>query len=50
MGIRNMGRLGTNNSMAGADNFPMAAGVDGDGDEFLHQQSTSLLLGGQPNQ
>jgi len=45
MGIRNMGRLGTNHSMAGADAFGMGAALDGN-DPLLHQQSTSVLLGG----
>ena len=49
MGIRNMGRLGTNNSMAGADAFGMGAALDPN-DPALHQQSTTVLLGGQPHQ
>ena len=44
-----MGRLGTNNSMAGADAFAMAAALDAS-DPLLHQQSTTVLLGGQPQQ
>ena len=49
MGIRNMGRLGTNHSMAGADAFGMGGALDAT-DPLLHQQSMSVLLGGQPQQ